>query len=201
MTFTPFILASILVYGWVLEPRGVSAAVPAIVVVALTAWSGLRSRDTGFSWTSFGPAARATTLFTVPAVLVILGCGAALGTLHYRQSMVGELPALVGWGGAQQWVLQTVVLREVRRLMPPHASVLTAASLFALVHLPNPVLAAMTLVGGLGWTAIYFRHPNIVPLAVSQAAGTLALLCAFDDEVTGRLRIGHAYLRFCCMGT
>jgi hypothetical protein len=52
----------------------------------------------------------------------------------------------------------------------------------------------MTFVGALGWCTIYDRHPNVLPLALSHAVATLAILYAFDEEVTGRLRIGLAYL-------
>ena len=70
-----------------------------------------------------------------------------------------------------------------------------AAFLFAAVHLPNPFLTAMTFAGALAWCAIYDRHPNVVPLALSHAMVTLAILHAFDDSLTGHLRIGQAYLR------
>jgi hypothetical protein len=53
----------------------------------------------------------------------------------------------------------------------------------------------MTTIGALIWCAIYDRYPNIVPLAVSHALATLAILYAFDEAITGRLRIGASYLR------
>ena len=74
-------------------------------------------------------------------------------------------------------------------------AVVVASVLFALVHAPNMFLMLMTCVGALGWCAIYTRFPNILPLGVSHALATLALLYAFDDDITGRLRIGQAYLR------
>jgi hypothetical protein len=69
-----------------------------------------------------------------------------------------------------------------------------AALLFAAIHLPNPFLTAMTFGGALGWCAIFARYPTVVPLAFSHAAATLAILHAFDDALTVRLRIGLAYL-------
>lgn len=62
-------------------------------------------------------------------------------------------------------------------------------------RMPNPFLTAVTFVAGLAWCGIYARHPNIVPLAISHALGTLAILHAFDPDVTGRLRIGQSYLQ------
>jgi membrane protease YdiL (CAAX protease family) len=194
MPFTVAILATILLYTWILEPLGVPVAAPAGAVVVLAAWSGLRSRTWGLSLKELIPASRAAVIFTIPAVLVVLGIGLARGTLHSPGALIERLAVLILWGGAQQWVLQTVVLREARRHTSPAISVVFAAFLFAILHLPNPMLTIATFAGALGWCAIYTRHPNIVPLALSHAVGTLALLAAFDDSVTGRLRIGIAYL-------
>ena len=195
MPFTLTILATLLLYTWVLEPRGVPVAAPAVIIgvtaILNNAWSG----EWGLSLRAFLPASRATVVFTLPAVLLILAAGMVIGTLHDRSDLLGNLAELVPWGGAQQWLLQTVVLREVRRHVPPRASVVVAALLFALVHMPNVFLMSMTFVGALGWCAIYMRHPNIIPLGVSHAIATLAILYAFDDDITGRLRIGPAYLR------
>jgi membrane protease YdiL (CAAX protease family) len=194
MPFTFAILTTILIYTWILEPRGVPVTVPGVIVVVLAAWSGFRSGEWGLSPKALVPAFRATARFTIPSVLVVLGIGAALGTLHDRGSLLRNLAVLIPWGASQQWVLQTVVLREVRQIASPRKSIVIAALLFALVHLPNPLLTLMTFVGALGWCAIYARYPSVVPLAISHAIATLALLFAFDDDLTGRLRIGHAYL-------
>ena len=195
MPFTLTILATLLLYAWVLEPRGVPVAAPAAVIVVTAVLNNVRSGEWGLSPRALLPALRATALFTLPAVLGVLAAGMAIGTLHDRAAFLGNLAELVPWGGVQQWLLQTVVLREARRLLPPRASIVVAALLFALVHVPNGFLMSMTFVGALGWCAIYSRYPNIVPLGLSHAIATLALLYAFDDDLTGRLRIGQAYLR------
>lgn len=194
MPFTLATLATILVYTWVFQPRGVPVSAAGTIVVVLAAWSSLRSGVWGLSLRAFIPCLRAAALFTIPAVIVVLAAGWALGTLHVQDSLLPNFAVLVAWGGAQQWVLQTVVLREVQRLTSGRKSIALAAFLFALVHLPNPLLTLMTFVGALGWCTIFTRYPNLVPLALSHAAATLALLSAFDDRVTGRLRTGYAYL-------
>jgi len=194
MPFTLAILATILGYTWILEPRGVPVAVPAVLVVSIALLNGWRSGEWGLSPRALLPAARAAVLFTAPAVLVVLGAGMAFGTLHDRGS-VRDLAVLIPWGAAQQWVLQTVVLREARRLTSPKTSIVVASALFALVHAPNPFLMLTTFAGALGWCAIFARYANILPLGISHAIATLALLYAFDDGITGRLRIGDAYLR------
>ena|SRR5436190_12946326 len=200
MPFTLVTLATILVFTWLLEPRGVPVELPAAVVLGVTIWSAWRSGQWGLSRRALVPASRAAALFTVPAVLVILATGMALGTLHDRGSLAENLGGLVLWGGAQQFVLQTVVLREAQQLTSSRKSIVIAAFLFALVHLPNPILTLMTFIGALGWCTIFTRYPNLVPLAGSHAVATLALLYAFDDRLTGRLRIGAAFLRLTASG-
>lgn len=195
MPFTITIFAAILLYTWVLEPRGVAVTAPAGVVLAATLLSSIRSGEWGLAPRALLPASRAAAIFTAAAVLAVLAAGVAMGTLHDRRDFLGNLAELIPWGGVQQWILQTVVLREARRRLPPRVAVIVASVLFGLVHMPNTFLMLMTCIGALGWCAIYTRFPNILPLAVSHALGTLALLYAFGDDITGRLRIGQAYLR------
>jgi membrane protease YdiL (CAAX protease family) len=195
--FTLAILVVILSYTWFLEPRTPRwvVNVPGALVVGLGLWHAARRGEWGMSRGAFLPALRAVALFTVAAGGALLAAGAAAGTLHDRRDFLGSLVVLIVWGGAQQWILQTVVLREAQAATSRVAGVALAALLFGIVHLPNPFLTAITTAGAIGWCAIYDRHPHVVPLALSHALGTLAVLYAFDDAATGRLRIGLSYLR------
>jgi membrane protease YdiL (CAAX protease family) len=194
--FTLSIFAVILTYIWLLEPRlpGESAVIPIGLVIVLGIWHAVRSGEWGLSGTALAPALGLTAVFTVAAVAALVAAGAWLGTLHNREATVVDFGALVVWGAAQQWILQTVVLRETQRATSRTAGILVGAVLFASLHLPNPFLASMTLIGALGWCAIYSRFPNVIPLALSHALATQAILYAFDDGITGRLRIGYSYL-------
>jgi membrane protease YdiL (CAAX protease family) len=191
------VLTCILVYVWLIEPNVTRSAVliPAAVVVILTTWHDLRYRDWGFSWPALAPGLWRALVVTFAAVFLIVGAGVALGTLHDRRDFLGSLAPLVLWGGAQQWVLQTLVLREAQRASSRAKGIVIAAVLFGVVHLPNPLLTSVTGAAALVWCWLYDRHPNIVPLALSHGLGTLALRYAFDEAIIGRLRIGAAYLR------
>ena len=197
MPYTIAIVASVLVYVWFLEgtlPRDF-VFVPGVLVVALTVLHDFRHGQWGFSWSALGPGLARALVVTVLLGLIVLGAGAALGTLHDRRDFLGNLGPLILWGGAQQWVLQTVVLREAQRATSPRLGIVVAALLFGAIHLPNPFLAPVTAAGALVWCRLYDRYPNIIPLALSHALGTLAVLYAFDADITGRLRIGASYLR------
>ena len=197
MPFTMAVLACLFVYVWVVEPnvpRNV-ALVPAVIVVVLTTWHNLLHGDWGFSPRAFIPGLWRTLTVTFVALLLIVGAGAAVGTLHDRRDFLGSLAPLVLWGGAQQWVLQTVVLREAQRASSRGKGIVIAAVLFAAVHLPNPLLVPVTGAAAVLWCWLYDRHPNVIPLALSHGLGTLAIRYAFDDRITGHLRIGAAFLR------
>lgn len=197
LPFTTAIVSAVLVYAWLIEghaPREL-VYIPASLVIVLTICHDARHNEWGLAWPGIGHALRVTLAITLPVALLLLAAGAAAGTLHDRRDFLGSLTALFVWGGAQQWVLQTVVLREAQRATSRTAGVLIAALLFAAVHLPNPFLAPVTGAAALVWCRLYDRYPNIVPLALSHALGTLAILYAFDETITGRLRIGASYLR------
>lgn len=197
MPFTTAIVGSVLVYVWLAEgklPRE-AVLVPGAVVVILSVWHNLLHGEWGFSRRALGPGLGYGLAITIPLTLVIVGAGAALGTLHDRRDFLGSLAPLVVWGGAQQWVCTTVVLREAQRATSRRHGIIIAAMLFGVVHLPNPFLTAVTTGAGLVWCWLYDRYPNIIPLALSHGLGTLAILYAFDANITGRLRIGASYLR------
>ena len=197
MPFSTAIVASVVLYVWLVEGNAPPdlVFVPGALIVALTVWHNSIHGEWGFTRRAFAPGLWRALAITFVLALLILGAGAALGTLHDRRDFLGSLAPLVVWGGAQQWVLQTVVLREAQRATSGRAGVAVAALLFGAVHLPNPFLAPVTAVAAFVWGCLYDRYSNIIPLALSHGLGTLAIRYAFDDAITGRLRIGASYLR------
>lgn len=197
MTNTIAIVAAVLLQVWFLEERFPREIVflAAGLIIALTIRHDWQHREWGFAWRAVVPGLIRALAVTLVLCVIIVAIGAAIGTLHDRRDFLGSLAPLIVWGGAQQWVLQTVVLREAQRATSRNAGIVLAALLFGAVHLPNPFLAPVTAAGALFWCRLYDRYPNIIPLALSHALGTLAVLYAFDDGITGRLRIGVGYLR------
>jgi len=196
MRFTFAILAVIISYTWLFQPRWPSSfvAVPVVSVLILGVWKAALTGEWGVKVRALLPGFRATAIFTAAIVALIVAAGAAVGTLHERPDFLANLLVLIVWGGGQQWILQTVFLRDAQRATSRRAGIFVAAVLFASLHLPNPFLTTMTLIGAVGWCAIYDRYPNVIPLALSHAIATLAILYAFDEAITGRLRVGVAYL-------
>ena len=196
MTFSLCILAVVLIFTWVLAPGAPqwATAGAVVLVLGLAVWRAIRSGEWGIKRSAFLPALGWSAAVTGAGALGIYLAGSRLGTWHDRGDLWINLAALIPWGLGQQFALHTVFLREAQATAGRSGGVFLAALMFASLHLPNPFLTAMTGLGVMAWCWIYDRYPNLLPLALSHALLTLAILYAFDDAITGRLRIGAAYL-------
>jgi membrane protease YdiL (CAAX protease family) len=192
--FSLAILAVVLAFTWVVAPIAPGAVPVAVaVVLGLAIWRAVRSREWGIERSALVPALAWSAAFTAAGGVAIYVAGSRLGTWHPRPDPLVNLLVLIPWGLGQQFALHTVLLREAQAAVSRRAGVGIAALMFAALHLPNPFLTVMTGAGALAWCWIYDRYPNLLPMALSHALLTLAILYAFDDAVTGRLRVGAAY--------
>jgi membrane protease YdiL (CAAX protease family) len=194
--FTLVSFSAVLIYTWLVEPRTPRSVVaaPVLIVIVLGVVHAARAREWGFKARALAAGLGASTLFTVAASAAVLAVGTRLGTVQARPDPLSTLGGLIVWGGAQQWMLQTMALREAQSVAGRRAGIVLAAALFGVLHLPNPFLTAMTFGCALAWCAIYDRYPNVLPLALSHAVGTMVVRYALDDAVTGGLKIGASYL-------
>lgn len=196
MPYTLAIIAIIVSYTWVAVPlvevRGGWRAVPVVLVLAVCVAHNIKTREWGFSGRAFLPALGWSIVLTIPIAGALWLIGHSLPPTPQRSAPLLDFLYVIIWGGAQQFVLQTVVFREAQRVAP-RAAVLLAAAIFATLHLPNPFLTIVTFTGGLAWCWIYSRAPNLIPLALSHAVATTVILMSFNPTVTGGLRTGWRY--------
>lgn len=98
------------------------------------------------------------------------------------------------WAGLQQVILQCVFLSRTLRLIPNTlAAAGLSAGLFAIAHLPNPVLTAVTLICGLASCLFFVRYRNLWPLAIAHAILGIAIAVAIPGNRDHNMRVGISY--------
>jgi len=145
-------------------------------------WRAVRTegmlRAWGMRTDNFWPALRAQALFAVPAAVVVYGYGLWVGSAPPPKTFWLIVCLYPLWGIAQQFAVQNLIARNLRGLLVhPWSHALVTALLFSASHVPNLRLAALVLVGGVGFTLIYRRHPNL--WAVGIAHGFLGALAYY----------------------
>jgi len=204
MFFTSAIVSIVLVQIWLvvplLNPGFWGRSIPILVVLFLAA---ARQIAIGGRWGLDGPAllpaSRRALVLTLPVVLVTCVLAFARNSTFFPgvRDLALTFGFLFVWALGQQFALQTVIFEEsFRTVKDRRKAALIAAALFAALHLPNPFLTVATWLGGLAWCCIYGRNPNVLPLAVSHAICSMAVMAAFSREVTGGMRVGYSYLAF-----
>ena len=99
------------------------------------------------------------------------------------------------WAGLQQLILQCFFLARSVRLIPnTTAAAMLSAALFAIAHLPNPVLTVVTLVCGLASCLFFLHYKNLWPLAVAHAILGIAIAITIPGHLDHNMRVGISYL-------
>jgi hypothetical protein len=173
--------------------------IPVLLALGLTLLShrayGETLRDLGFRVDNFVASVRWLALPTLLAVVVILIGGWLLRGGHLAPSQLrARLIWLPFWALLQQYVLQCYLNRRAQIVVGPGwHSVVVVGVVFSLVHLPNLLLAGLTLVGGMVWAAAYQSQPNIFALAISHSIASICVAWAIPLEFTNGLRVGFKF--------
>jgi membrane protease YdiL (CAAX protease family) len=197
------VTASFLIAEWVVLPFAgnskLVAAVPVGLAFALMLFShrerGETAHAVGWRLDNFWRAARLLALPVLAAAAAIVCAGWLLKSLRFDGHQLMEWAVwLPLWGLMQQYVLQGFVNRRAQlALGPGWRSILLVALVFALLHLPNPLLTFATLAGGLVWAYVYQRAPNLLALALSHALMSLLLAASLPPALIRSLRVGIKY--------
>jgi membrane protease YdiL (CAAX protease family) len=197
------VISSFIIAEWMVLPFAgnskLVAALPIGLAFALVLVShrarGETAREIGWRLDNFWQAARLLILPMIAAAILIVGIGAMMRSLRFdgRQILEWALWQPL-WGLAQQYVLQGFVNRRAQILFGRGwRSVFLVAFVFALLHLPNPWLAVATFTGGLLWSYVYQRAPNLLALALSHALMSMLLACSLPAQTINSLRVGIKY--------
>lgn len=136
--------------------------------------------------------------FTIAVAVVFTA--AEMGTLHglfgTRRPLV-HAGMYLTWAVIQQWIQQSFFFVRLERIL--HRGILasfTAAAMFGLAHLPNPVLAPLTFLGGWLLSELYRRYRSFLPLGIAHGLVGLAIALSVPDQINHHMRVGLGYLMY-----
>jgi hypothetical protein len=105
--------------------------------------------------------------------------------------------AYIIWAGIQQLILQCFFLSRALRLLPdPTSAAAVSAGLFAIAHLPNPLLTVITLICGLASCLFFVRYRNLWPLAFAHAILGICIAITIPGPMHHNMRVGISYLTY-----
>jgi membrane protease YdiL (CAAX protease family) len=88
------------------------------------------------------------------------------------------------WGIAQQFALQNLIANNITGFFSrPIPIALLAALLFSVSHYPRLELVALTFVGGIFFTLIYRKHPNLWVVGTAHGLlGSMAFYIVLQED-------------------
>lgn len=169
-----------------------------VAVVLWLAWSVVRLRGDptalrtwGFRIDNWRRSARGVVLFVAPAGVLMLAAAPLLGHWPIPAHLWIVLGAYPVWGLAQQFLLCAVLARGLSHWLPARAVPVAAGLLFALAHVPDLPLAALTFVAGVVFVTLYQRRPNLWVQALGHAVlGTVAYYAILGRDPIAALLAG-----------
>jgi membrane protease YdiL (CAAX protease family) len=199
------VVTSALIAEWAIQTLAGGAkligAVPIFLAIGLMLYSHRvrheSLRDIGFRFDNFADAARMLILPTVVAVIVIVVLNWMLSAGAFSLRPFRPRLFLVPfWALFQQYGLQGFLNRRAQLVLGAGwKSALLVGVIFSLLHLPSPLLASLSLIGGFVWAWIYQQKPNLFALALSHSVVSWTLSLTIPSHLTDLLRVGFRYFR------
>jgi len=130
------------------------------------------------------PAARDAASVTLPLAAAMAAYGFARGHLPPPPGFWWILVLYPVWGLAQNFLLNAMLARNLRTVLPERLVVVVATLLFSLSHAPDLEIMALTLLVAPIWLVLYRRNPNLWVLGLAHGLlGTLAFFAVLGRNV------------------
>jgi len=176
------------------EPLWGLATISLIAVIAVS-YEGMRPM--GLSTANLVKSLWAVALAMMVAVFA-MAIASRMHTLQLASSPRWALQhygSYAIWAGVQQLILQCFILsRSLRLLGNATAAAAVSAGLFAVAHLPNPLLTLITLVCGLASCLFFLHYKNLWPLAMAHAILGTAIAITIPGSLDHNMMVGIGYV-------
>ncbi|MCS6817556.1 MAG: hypothetical protein N0A16_11545 [Blastocatellia bacterium] len=151
-------------------------------------------REIGLRVDNLGRALQLLALPTGAAALGILAIGLAFESVNLGERFLFHLRTLPPWALVQQYALQGFIHRRLQDLWGKgNRTALWVATIFATLHLPNPVLVVGTFLGGYVWARTFQREPNLLALAASHTLLSALLANSLPTSLLPNMKVGWGY--------
>jgi hypothetical protein len=98
------------------------------------------------------------------------------------------------WALEQEFILQSIFFLRLEAMLGSRRAVFAAATLFALVHIPSPLLTLLAFSGGIVFCELFRRWRNLYPVGIIHAALGLTIASSLPDHWLHHMRVGIGYL-------
>ena len=98
------------------------------------------------------------------------------------------------WAVVQQFILQSIFFVRLEPMIGSDRTILAVTALYAIAHIPNPVLTVLSFIGGIVFCEMFCRWRNIFPIGTIHAALGLTIAASFPDRWLHHMRVGIGYL-------
>jgi len=109
---------------------------------------------------------------------------------------VSQSWAYLVWALLQEFILQSFFFTRCEDLFGGDVAVWAAATLFAVAHLPSPLLTTFTFVVALFFCSVFRRYRSIYPIALVHGLLGLTVAMTMPDSLLHHMRVGIGYLRY-----
>jgi membrane protease YdiL (CAAX protease family) len=172
-------------------------AAASIVAITCVSFDGLKAM--GLRAVNFSRSLWVVAAALASAAVVVL-VAVRLHTLHAPGSTILFIEtycAYALWACVQQFLLQCFFLSRFLRLLPSARSAAVAASvIFAIAHLPSPILTTVTLIWGFVACLLFLRYRNLYSLAIAHAILGITIAISVPGPVDHNMRVGLGYLTY-----
>jgi len=164
------------------------------IILSFEGWKSMGCCVAGF-WRSSWVIAVAVLMAAVATFFA-----SSLHTLHHPGGPGQWVLAFGGytvWALMQQLLLQGYFLARLLRILPnPNIAAALSAVVFALAHLPNPILTPLTLIWGLTACLVFVRSRNVYPLAIAHAIFGICVAITIPASILHNMHVGLGYIDY-----